>query len=233
MSFTALKARPDAVEALSQGNNCDSNKVDVADHGLFSRIAFDLRDKGYSINPAALPMALAHDLWSHLQQMPSGQFEAAGIGRQQHYHQNGFVRSDDISWITNNTEIERRWQAWAGELQQYLNRQLLLGLFSVESHFAHYAPGSFYKCHVDAFKGETNRVLSMVVYLNPGWTETDGGELVLYVKEPEQNSIRVTPLIATVVVFLSEEFPHEVLPANRDRYSIAAWYRVNDYRPQQ
>ena len=25
----------------------------------------------------------------------------------------------------------------------------------------------------------------------------------------------------------SKEFPHEVLPANRDRYSVAGWFRVN------
>jgi SM-20-related protein len=30
-----------------------------------------------------------------------------------------------------------------------------------------------------------------------------------------------------VVIFLSERIPHEVLPATRDRYSIAGWFRVN------
>jgi SM-20-related protein len=30
-----------------------------------------------------------------------------------------------------------------------------------------------------------------------------------------------------LVVFLSEEFPHEVLPTATDRYSIAGWFRVN------
>lgn len=29
------------------------------------------------------------------------------------------------------------------------------------------------------------------------------------------------------MLFLSEEFPHEVLPASRERYSIAGWFRVN------
>jgi SM-20-related protein len=44
-----------------------------------------------------------------------------------------------------------------------------------------------------------------------------------------ENSVllSVQPLHGTVVVFLSEEFPHEVLPASRDRYSIAGWFRVN------
>ncbi|MEJ2425981.1 MAG: 2OG-Fe(II) oxygenase, partial [Candidatus Thiodiazotropha sp.] len=30
------------------------------------------------------------------------------------------------------------------------------------------------------------------------------------------------------VIFLSERFPHEVIPAQRDRYTIAGWYRVNN-----
>jgi SM-20-related protein len=38
---------------------------------------------------------------------------------------------------------------------------------------------------------------------------------------------KVTPLMGTLVLFLSEDFPHEVLPATRDRYAIAGWYRIN------
>jgi SM-20-related protein len=41
------------------------------------------------------------------------------------------------------------------------------------------------------------------------------------------NKIMVIPNVGTVVVFLSEEFPHEVLPALRDRYAIAGWFRLN------
>jgi len=30
-----------------------------------------------------------------------------------------------------------------------------------------------------------------------------------------------------MVLFLSEEFPHEVLPAMCSRYSLTAWFRIN------
>jgi SM-20-related protein len=30
-----------------------------------------------------------------------------------------------------------------------------------------------------------------------------------------------------MVLFLSEEIPHEVLPAHTDRASIAGWFRLN------
>lgn len=211
------------MEAAVDFNRNNDNTSDV----LFERIALDIRDKGYSINPAALPSALCNALIAHLVQMNDSKFTAAGIGRDMQHMQNTFVRKDEICWITGESEAGRDWLSWAGELQQYLNRRLFLGLFSFESHFAHYAPGDYYKRHYDAFKGETNRVLSVVVYLNPDWGCEDGGELVMYADACDQTGVRVTPLSGTVVVFLSEDFPHEVLVANRDRYSIAGWFRVN------
>ena len=203
----------------------DSGEAEFSD--FFERIARDLQEKGFSINPCALPVALAEDLAAHLHNMPEFKFEQAGIGRDQAHSLNNFVRSDEISWITGESEAGQRWLSWTGKLQQYLNRRLFLGLFSFESHFAHYSPGDFYKRHYDAFRGQANRVLSVVVYLNRAWQPDDGGELVLYLDDKDQQGIKVTPSFGTVAVFLSEEFPHEVLPATRDRFSIAGWFRVN------
>lgn len=159
--------------------------------------------------------------------MNPARYSSAGIGRGDDYLQNAFVRTDEICWITGESSAGRLWLDWAADLQRFLNRRLFLGLFSFESHFAHYAPGDYYKRHYDAFRGKTNRVLSIVVYLNPGWHPSDGGELVLYQSDDDRQGTRVVPLMGTVVAFLSEEFPHEVLPANRDRYSIAGWFRIN------
>jgi SM-20-related protein len=106
-------------------------------------------------------------------------------------------------------------------------------LFSFESHFAHYGKGDFYKKHKDAFKGEGNRVLSVLVYLNQDWSADNGGELVIYTKPSsdscviDDSKVLVTPSFGTIVVFLSEDFPHEVLPAKCDRYSIAGWFHLN------
>jgi SM-20-related protein len=197
------------------------------DSTLFGTIARDLRDKGYSINPCALADGLAADLLQHLHSMSQQQFVPAGVGREQALTLNQFVRKDEICWITGESAAGRGWLAWTGALQTWLNRALLLGLFSFESHYAHYAPGAFYRRHCDAFRGESNRVLSVVAYLNPGWLPEDGGELVLYPPGGHPGGIRVTPALGTLAVFLSEEFEHEVLPARRDRYSVAGWFRVN------
>ena len=84
-------------------------------------------------------------------------------------------------------------------------------------------------------------MLSLALYLNPGWTADDGGELVLCPSDADAEPVdtltllvaglpaetNVTPLMGTLLLFLSEDFPHEVLPAVRDRYAIAGWYRVN------
>ena len=137
------------------------------------------------------------------------------------------VRGDEICWITGSSSEGALWLSWCEAMQQYVNRSLFMGLFSFESHFACYEPGKFYKRHVDAFKGQGNRVLSLVAYLNDDWTSEDGGELVLYADESDLIGTRVLPTKGTFVVFLSEQFPHEVLPAARSRHSVAGWFRVN------
>ena len=68
--------------------------------------------------------------------------------------------------------------------------------------------------------------VSMTVFLNPP-DSYDGGELVIYPEKGAMDGIRVTPAFGTLALFLSEDFEHEVMPARRDRYSVAGWFRVN------
>lgn len=206
-----------------------SNTPDDND-GLFAGIAQDLVEQGYSIQVGQLPLSVLNPITEYCHSLHSVKFVPAGIGRTLTFQQNRFVRRDEICWITGESTAGQIWLDWTARLQQYLNQRLFLGLFSFESHFAHYPPGAFYKRHTDAFVGEANRVLSVVVYLNPDWQHDAGGELVLYQDEDDNEGIKVTPLLGTIVVFLSETFPHEVLPAKTDRYSIAGWYRLNQSR---
>ena len=208
--------------------NMDEHSEDDMDAALFEEIAQNLSAKGCSVHAKALNDDLLRALSGHLMDMPSSKFKQAGIGRDEDHTLKDTVRGDEICWINDESKAETAWLSWAESLQQYLNRRLFLGLFSFESHFAHYAPGDFYKKHQDAFNGEANRVLSIVLYLNEQWNEEDGGELLIYSDEAESPVIKVIPGYGTLVIFLSEEFPHEVLPATRDRYSIAGWFRVNN-----
>jgi SM-20-related protein len=205
----------------------DADDGNIYDRTLFGLIADDIERQGYSIRPGALPDAISNSLFSYQQYLNTNKYVDAGIGRGEDFLKTEFVRTDEICWITGESEAGSMWIDWTSGLQRFLNKRLFLGLFSFESHFAHYPPGAYYKRHHDAFRGDVNRVLSVVTYLNPGWGSADGGELVLYKDNRDREGLKVVPLFGTVVVFLSEEFPHEVLPATRDRYSVAGWYRVN------
>lgn len=204
-----------------------TNGGNTFDETLFGFIADDLEKQGYSIRPGALPEAISSSLYSYQQDLNTSKYADAGIGRGEDFLKTEFVRTDEICWITEESDAGSKWLDWTYRLQKFLNQRLFLGLFSFESHFAHYSPGSYYKRHYDAFRGEANRILSVVTYLNPAWGHADGGELILYNDDQDRDGIKIVPLYGTVVVFLSEEFPHEVLPSTRDRYSIAGWFRVN------
>lgn len=194
---------------------------------VFERIASDLRAHGFCVLDDAIPPELAAALAERVRALRAADFSPAGIGRAQDQMLNDFVRRDEIHWLEREDAAERGWLEWTGLLRSHLNRELLLGLFSYEAHFAHYEPGAFYKRHLDAFRGESNRVLTTVYYLNPGWQADDGGELLVYPEHAPEPLACVLPQMGRLAVFISEEFPHEVLPAKRDRYSIAGWFRVN------
>jgi len=195
---------------------------------LFEQIAVALETRGLFILPAGLPEPVAASLWHCLCGLQEDEFQRAGIGRGPDQSSNPFVRRNRIRWLEEGDGIAPEWFDWSGRLMAYLNRRLFLGLFSFESHIAIYQQGDFYRRHLDAFRGEANRVLSLVTYLNAGWQPDQGGELVIYPGADDGTAIKVVPAYGTLVLFLSEEFPHEVLPATRERYSVAGWFRVNN-----
>ena len=194
---------------------------------LFDQISDALLTQGFAVIPDALPTQMTSELYRYYRQLNASIFEEAGIGRKQQYHQNGRIRTDKVCWIDGTSETGRLWLDWLEMLKVHLNRRLFLGLFSIESHFAYYQKGDFYKRHLDAFRGESNRVVSLVTYLNPDWADSDGGELILYRDDNDKSGIKVLPRLGTLVIFLSEEFPHEVRPASKDRFSVASWFRIN------
>jgi len=216
--------------------------VDVLDQHCLEGIATALSEKGVCVLPRLLPKAMAESLSVYAKsghaKSPEGVgYLSAGVGRGDGLQQDKRIRSDEILWIDGRNELEGLWLDGMERLQRYLNRHLYLGLFSFESHFAHYPPGAFYEKHVDAFKGQSNRIVSVVSYLNPAWQDEWGGELLVYPCEYDTYQTtdaltathRIKPELGTTVIFLSEGFPHEVLPATQDRYSIAGWFRVNNF----
>ena len=180
--------------------------------------------------PDGLPADVALALSRYATRIGADDFHAAAVGRGPEQQRNRFVRRNLIHWLDDRDPALAPWRDWTESLRVHLNRKLFMGLFSFESHLARYRPGDFYRTHVDAFRGEANRMVSLVCYLNEAWLEGDGGELILYT---DQGTVTVAPMHRTVVLFLSEDIPHEVKPARRDRYGIAGWYRLNGSSPDR
>lgn len=197
-----------------------------AEQRLFEHIARELEDRGYCLYAGELPVSLENTLNLQIGEIPARDFRPARIGRQAESQKNNRVRRDEISWITGEREAGRAWLDWADRLRLFLNRRLFMGLDSFESHYARYGEGDFYRQHYDAFRGEANRILSLVTYLNRDWQPGDGGELLIYPGGPAQAPVAVAPRFGTLAIFLSEEMLHEVLPCRTERLSIAGWFRI-------
>ncbi|MDX1571720.1 MAG: 2OG-Fe(II) oxygenase [Xanthomonadales bacterium] len=190
-------------------------------------LVHDLKRHGYAVSDTALPESIASNLFQAASALDANEYSTAGIGREQDHEVNQFVRGDRIRWVGRHDDRLAAYLEWMERLRLAINRELFLGLFEYECHFARYPVGRFYRTHLDAFRGEANRVLSTVLYLNPQWGPEDGGELVLYEPDWKTELTRITPALGRIVVFLSEEFPHEVLPTRRARHSLTGWFRVN------
>lgn len=196
-------------------------------------IAAALAADGYIVVDDILPETLLASLTTQARSLTAADYKAAGIGRDQALQRNAAIRNDEICWIESANPPGKAYLEWMEQLRCELNRRLFIGLFDYESHYAHYAPGACYKKHIDAFRGSSNRMVTTVLYLNKNWQAGSGGELLIYASDSEQVIEKVIPEYGRLVVFLSAKFPHEVLPALQDRYSIAGWFRLNNSSSQR
>ncbi len=130
------------------------------------------------------------------------------------------IRGDDTGWMDQDSgKAALDYLSCLRSLRNALNPLLFLGLEEEEAHFACYAAGTSYRRHRDQFHDSDTRMLSVVSYLNDDWSTSHGGALRLYLA---QGTIDLLPHAGNSIIFLSE-IEHEVLPATRERLSIAAW----------
>lgn len=154
----------------------------------------------------------------------AGAFRPAGVGPGSATRHTA-IRGDDILWL-DQEEADCPAGKLLGlfeELRKNINRVGQLGLFELEAHFAIYPPGQGYARHLDQFRTDDRRQVSVVCYLNDAWSEADGGALRLYLGDGTYHDI--LPRAGTLVVFMSAQFPHEVLPARRQRLSVTGWFK--------
>ena len=201
----------------------NSNALDAF---AVARVCEDVVAEGLAIVADFVPVALTDALAREARRRDAaGGFHAGGIGRGAERVERSDLRGDRIAWLDENAlALPERWLWDALEvLRIELNRRALLGLFSLEAHYAIYPPGAFYSRHCDRLRGDDARVLSWIVYLNEAWQAEDGGALRVHL---ERGGTRdVLPIGGTLACFLSDRFMHEVLPATRERLSVTGWFR--------
>lgn len=203
----------------------------VAVSSCFEQVADDLAVKGWSVQTdvfsadlvAALEQACRH-MWQNDSLMP------AAIGRGSDLVVVPEIRGDYTRWLDDCSPrpCQDEYLQILDRLRETLNRSLFLGLDSFETHFALYPPGAGYSKHLDRFKNNPLRMVSVVAYLNRNWQPGDGGELRLHLKE---GAVDIAPRASTLVVFMSDRILHEVLEAKKERASLVGWFRRRPHNP--
>ncbi len=198
-----------------------------------------ITDRGYCVIDNFLNPSIIDTLASEILALENrALLHAANTGRAQ-TTVNTKLRGDSIYWL-NESEASPAQQTYFDEmdhLRSGLNQHLYLGLDILESHLALYPIGASYQKHLDRFKANNNaklpqRQISCILYLNKDWLEEDGGYLRLYLNADDAtdgivataSSLDIAPIAGRLVMFLSDTFYHEVLPAKRARMSLTGWF---------
>ncbi|EMI5490100.1 2OG-Fe(II) oxygenase [Providencia stuartii] len=156
--------------------------------------------------------------------IPDIALKDARIGNKASLQGNKTIRGDQTVWLEPEMGVPiTQYMDKMDTIREELNRQCYMGLRDFETHFCRYPNGAFYKKHIDNFQGQGIRKVTTVIYLNEEWQSGDGGELVVYDLQ-DQELFRLEPLAGRMIVFMSENFPHEVLPTQKKRESIAGWF---------
>ncbi len=202
----------------------------VQDLDVLERISDRIGRDGWVAIPSFIVPGMVAALGEECARLAAqGSFHDAAIGSGADRQIAGDVRADQILWLeqSGSSEAQKECLDRFEEIRLKLNRELQLGLFEFECHFARYAPGAFYRKHLDQFSRDSRRRLSSILYLNSNWQSEDGGELRLYLeRKPVSRHVDIRPDGGTLVLFLSDRFPHEVLPAKRERFSLTGWFKT-------
>lgn len=195
----------------------------------FRTAAAALAADGWCVLPQLMPAAQTQALADECTAMHGARLlSPARTGTQRTSSE---LRGDSTHWFAGDATSapQKAFTHRIDALRKTLNRELMLGLVDCESHYAVYRPGATYTRHRDRLRDDDARVVSAVFYLNPAWQPAEGGALRLYLDDGSYRDIY--PQAGKLLLFLSAQFEHEVLPATRNRLSIACWMRQQAMQP--
>ncbi len=186
-------------------NSFIENKVGIADNFLSETLSRHLKQNLLTLHTKNL-------------------LQVAGTGHNTRVNYTDLFRSDVIYWLDrgHNDVHENSFFDLMDAFVSFLNETCYTGITGYEFHYTLYEAGSFYKRHLDQFRGNDSRKYSMIMYLNEDWKKTDGGELCIHHGDRTEN---IPPVNGKCVFFKSSELEHEVLPNHKPRMSITGWLK--------
>ncbi|GEM51688.1 2OG-Fe(II) oxygenase [Empedobacter brevis] len=199
---------------------------------IYEKIIDDLSNQKYSISDFFFSVEETKQLREAIiRTEDKHDFHQAAIGNSQNEQVIKSIRGDKIKWMDemNKTKTEEIFFSKINDFIDYLNKTCYMGIEESEFHYAIYPEGTFYQKHVDAFKNDDRRTLSIVLYLNDEqWKDEFGGQLTLFLpgEDKEEKELDILPLAGRLAVFDSKTIPHEVKTVNRPRYSITGWLKT-------
>ncbi|MBN3583243.1 2OG-Fe(II) oxygenase [Algoriphagus aestuarii] len=200
---------------------------------ISERIASEVYEKSYAVIDDFISEELRASLLKEQSELlEAGKFRLAAVGKGEKKQIRTEIRNDQVLWIDSDhlNKFENQYWSKVDEVRQALNQRCFLGLKSFEAHFARYPIGSFYIRHFDQFQQVLYRKVTVIIYLNDSWSQEDEGMLRMYLPQDDgsEEILDILPKGGRLVVFLSGEIPHEVIPTKKERISITGWLRDID-----
>lgn len=199
---------------------------------IYEQIIDDLLNQKFSISDNFFTNEETKALRNYaISQNYSKDFHEAAIGNYANEKVIKSIRGDKIRWIDENNKniVEEIFFKKVNNFIQYLNRTCYMGIEEKEFHYVIYPEGTLYQRHVDAFKNDDRRTLSMVFYLNDeDWKDEYGGQLALYFPKDDgtEEMLDILPVAGRLAIFDSKTIPHEVKLVKKPRYSITGWLKT-------
>ncbi len=204
--------------------------IPFKENPIYEQIISDLLNQKFAVVECFFELNVIDDLREFLLQKESeNELKKAAIGNKTNQLIDKEIRGDYIKWIDEKqaNKVENAFFEKISDFIYYLNKTCFMGILKKEFHYAIYPKGTFYERHLDTFKNDDRRILSMVLYLNDEtWTiDKNGGELVIYTSE--NTAVNIAPYPGRLVIFESQFLEHEVKPVKKgNRLSITGWLKT-------
>jgi len=152
---------------LGSGKNMiQTLSTDNGSSNKFERIVSELADTGFSTcDNFVSPLLVSSMAFEARRRHKQGDFRHARVGNGASMQLRPEIRNDRVLWLDSDKPGATQLPYFLDleTLRREINRNLYLGLFEFEGHFALYPPGASYDIHFDRFIGTMERVVTCIL----------------------------------------------------------------------